>query len=378
MYINLANIDFGGESGGSPAVLQETTIETLLTETEKVVTPPEGVDGFNKVTVTHAPVETLTEATITQNGEVTITPSEGYDATLGVKAVVNVEGKLKVQDGWSFAYSDDIASLIEKIDTSEVTSGRNYNSIGMFSNCAPTDYSSLDLSNVNKAYGMFAYPNYSVGNDEYKVPLYKMTNCIDFSYICSNTGGVDGGLSGFVMFPSNLSYDRIAMTGALEDNYKVKQVAINFPNAEIEMSDFLYMSFYDENNHYSDFLGIRDMQVGKIISFNNAFRGCTKMTLLTAEQGYFDVSEMTQAGSSVVNPFFKCVSLTTLSGFRGLSVDFVLSDCNALTHDSLLNVINEAADVTASPKTLTFGSTNLAKLTDEEKAIATNKGWALA
>jgi hypothetical protein len=27
---------------------------------------------------------------------------------------------------------------------------------------------------------------------------------------------------------------------------------------------------------------------------------------------------------------------------------------------------------------VTMGSTNLAKLTDEEKAIATNKGWTLA
>ena len=92
MYINLANIDFGGAGTGKKAVLQETTIESLLTETTKVVTPPEGVDGFNKVTVTHAPVETLTEATITSNGETTITPSEGFDATFGVKVNVNVPG----------------------------------------------------------------------------------------------------------------------------------------------------------------------------------------------------------------------------------------------------------------------------------------------
>lgn len=29
-------------------------------------------------------------------------------------------------------------------------------------------------------------------------------------------------------------------------------------------------------------------------------------------------------------------------------------------------------------KTLTLGATNLAKLTDEQKAVATNKGWTLA
>jgi hypothetical protein len=33
---------------------------------------------------------------------------------------------------------------------------------------------------------------------------------------------------------------------------------------------------------------------------------------------------------------------------------------------------------TGETKTLTLGATNLAKLTNEEKAIATQKGWTLA
>ena len=36
-----------------------------------------------------------------------------------------------------------------------------------------------------------------------------------------------------------------------------------------------------------------------------------------------------------------------------------------------------AANVTSSSKNLTLGPTNLSKLTDAEKAIATNKGWTL-
>ena len=76
--------------------------------------------------------------------------------------------------------------------------------------------------------------------------------------------------------------------------------------------------------------------------------------------------------------FNGCSSLTDLGGFTGLKVNLELSSSSKITHESLLNVINKAADVTASPKTLTLGSTNLAKLSDEEKAIATNKGWTLA
>ena len=75
--------------------------------------------------------------------------------------------------------------------------------------------------------------------------------------------------------------------------------------------------------------------------------------------------------------FGDCTSLTDLGGFIGIKANLDLSSC-PLTHDSIMNVINKAADVTASPATLTLGSTNLAKLTDEEKAIATNKGWTLA
>ena len=71
-------------------------------------------------------------------------------------------------------------------------------------------------------------------------------------------------------------------------------------------------------------------------------------------------------------------ALSSLGGFTGLKIDVDLSSATKLTKESLLNVINEAADVTSTPRTLTFGATNLAKLTDEEKALATNKGWTLA
>ena len=82
--------------------------------------------------------------------------------------------------------------------------------------------------------------------------------------------------------------------------------------------------------------------------------------------------------SNMTGIFQSCYSLTNIGGFVGLKVNLDLSYSSKLTHDSLMNVINKAADVTASPKTLTLGATNLAKLTDAEKGIATSKGWTLA
>lgn len=58
------------------------------------------------------------------------------------------------------------------------------------------------------------------------------------------------------------------------------------------------------------------------------------------------------------------------------NLDLSLSKHNVLSHDSLMNVINALCE--NGTKKLTLGETNLAKLTDEEKAIATSKGWTLA
>ena len=51
-----------------------------------------------------------------------------------------------------------------------------------------------------------------------------------------------------------------------------------------------------------------------------------------------------------------------------------------LSKDSLMSIINALYDYKNSGKTytVTFGTENLAKLTDAEKAIATQKGWTLA
>ena len=74
--------------------------------------------------------------------------------------------------------------------------------------------------------------------------------------------------------------------------------------------------------------------------------------------------------------FTGCTALKTITGNPNFKVSFSLSDSTELTHDSLMVVINGLQTVTG--QTLTLGTTNLAKLTDEEKKVATDKGWTLA
>jgi len=74
--------------------------------------------------------------------------------------------------------------------------------------------------------------------------------------------------------------------------------------------------------------------------------------------------------------------LTNLGVGGKIAYNWTLTRSTKLTHDSLMNVINALADystdTSGTAHTLTLGATNLAKLTDTEKAIATSKGWSLA
>ena len=96
----------------------------------------------------------------------------------------------------------------------------------------------------------------------------------------------------------------------------------------------------------------------------------------------------------IANIFGNCDNLTNLGGLENLgqaydptksanysSYTLYLSTSNKLTHDSLMNVINNLYDIKSkgcNPQSLVLGSTNLAKLTSEEVAIAQNKGWNIS
>ena len=61
-----------------------------------------------------------------------------------------------------------------------------------------------------------------------------------------------------------------------------------------------------------------------------------------------------------------------------INANLKISHSTKFTRDALLEILGNLKPQTSASKTLTMGETNLAKLTDEDKAIATNKGWTLA
>lgn len=101
------------------------------------------------------------------------------------------------------------------------------------------------------------------------------------------------------------------------------------------------------------------------------FTGCSNLVSVPA----FDASNETW---SMSNTFYQCSNLETIHMF-GMKVNLDISFSTKYTREALVEIINNCADLTGGKaKTLTMGPTNLAKLTDEDKAIATNKNWTLA
>lgn len=140
----------------------------------------------------------------------------------------------------------------------------------------------------------------------------------------------------------------------------------------------------------STFVTVPDYDFSMITDMSDMFRDCKYLTTIpqldtsnvTNMDSMFDYCESltsiplldTSNVKYFGNAFRRCVNLQNLGGFIGLKVSIRLYWSTLLTHESLMNVINNLAVVTTSP-TLTLGESNLAKLTDDEIAIATDKGW---
>ena len=100
-----------------------------------------------------------------------------------------------------------------------------------------------------------------------------------------------------------------------------------------------------------------------------AFSDCPKLALMTLPNSLTSIDSQAFAG---------CTALTEVTLGSDFNASLNISSGN-YTADVMVAMFNSLKDLTgATAKTLTLGSTNLAKLTDEQKAIATNKNWNLA
>lgn len=110
------------------------------------------------------------------------------------------------------------------------------------------------------------------------------------------------------------------------------------------------------------------LNTSNVINMNYMFSGCNQLISVPA----LDVSKVT----SFYQCFAACINLKSIL-MTNIGDNLDISASIKFEREDLLTILNNLKTVTET-KTLTMGSRNLAKLTDEDKAIATNKGWTLA
>lgn len=103
------------------------------------------------------------------------------------------------------------------------------------------------------------------------------------------------------------------------------------------------------------------------------FANCPNLTTI----GAFDVSNILDSGDAYGTGMFMNSTKLKSIHCKHFRVSFNISQSTSFEESDLVEIISNLDEVTTT-KTLTMGATNLAKLTDEEKAVATNKGWTLA
>ena len=149
----------------------------------------------------------------------------------------------------------------------------------------------------------------------------------------------------------------------------------------VDTSNITKMNFAFNNCYY--LINIPSLNTSNVQEAPAIFDDCTGLKSLPM----LDFSNMVRLS----NISFNIPNLVNLGGFKDLGKAYLttaqenysrytltLYNCVNLTHDSLMNVINNLYDIKSkgcNNQSLALGSTNLAKLTEEEIAIATNKGW---
>lgn len=129
--------------------------------------------------------------------------------------------------------------------------------------------------------------------------------------------------------------------------------------------------------HFTQFVQLSSVTVVPVLDMRSA-------TNTTQAFGYAPVTQIEKLIVSEQTPwsntFISCGKLTEIRfegqiGTDGLSFAY----SKQLSYDSLMSILGCLKDYSEAgvTRTVTLGADNLAKLTDEEKALATEKGWTL-
>lgn len=133
------------------------------------------------------------------------------------------------------------------------------------------------------------------------------------------------------------------------------------------------------SNRYSHLKAIPLYDVTSVTILTNLFKGCVNLESIPA----LNFSSIPVASTAFVNSgsngwIVGCYSLKEIN-ILDIHYNFQISASTQFTREALVKIIGNLRDMTGSTaKTLTMGSTNMAKLTTDDIAVATAKNWTIA
>ena len=361
--VELATLAENGEIGGTPK-LEVDLVETISENGQNVYTPEEG-SVYKSVTIdVNVPTPTfetqIKELSIVNNGVVSVTPDRGYDGLSQVDITVNVP----TSGGTNYSYKKNIADVngLKAI-------GWDDESIGMYGdNMLGYEWQRSDhiVSQANKdlAEG-FTKDDISSNKSN---PDFVYCPMFDTSSV-TNTDTMFGDCSSLQSIPL-LDTSSVTYMNSMFWNCLNLQSIPQLDTSKVTNMDSMF-------HNCSSLTSIPQLDTSNVTNMDSMFYACSNLQSIPL----LDCSSVTTESAPL--GWSNLSKLTDIGGFKDLKVNWssnFLDRVPNATVESLMNVINNLYDLTAnglSGKTLKFGTTNLNKLTDEQKAVATNKGWTL-
>lgn len=379
-------VDVNVQGGG-----KEPVLETLNVRDNGTYRPNTGVDGFDIVEVNVQEKTFNTKSitkTYTANGQYNIATPDGYDGISDVSVNVNVPEKTTFNfnqlDNVTF-HTDGATLDLTGLDTSTFTSMRN-----MFYYCekiTTLDVSHFDTSNVTNMSGMFHVCDMLSALDVSNFNTAKVT---DMSNMFANTGLKALDLTTFdtsnVNNMERMFYNSNRLESLNVSNFNTAKVTDmsgmfhGIKPTELDLSSFDTSQVTDMSEMFGwctniVSLDLSHFNVSNVTDMRNMFGWCLNLKSLNISN--WNMSKVTN-----VYQMFDATSLIETIVCDGLQLPDInmsyisLNSCPKLTVDSIVGLLNSLPQSTHN-YSFQIGQTNIDKLSEEQKAIATNKNWRL-